>query len=53
MTCSYGVYVVIFGKKKNLKYTKLIEEMYNKIVVYVGVRTSGQVEASQVSFLLL
>lgn len=43
-----------FGKKKKkLKYTKLIEEMYNKIVVYVGVRTSGQVEASQVSFLLL
>lgn len=30
-----------FWKKKNLKYTKLIEEMYNKIVVYVGVRTSG------------
>lgn len=42
-----------FWKKKNIKYTKLIEEMYNKIVVYVGVRTSGQVEASQVSFLLL
>ena len=43
MTCSYRVYVVIFGKgkKKTLKYTKLIKEMYNKIIVYVDVRTSG------------
>ena len=39
MTCSYRVYVVIFGTgKSTLKYTKLIKEMYNKIV---GVRTSG------------
>ena len=28
-------------KKKTLKYTKLIKEMYNKIIVYVGVITSG------------